>query len=387
VGSDQAADGVHDPDIARLLIDSVSDYAIFVLDPRGFVRTWNRGAERLKGYRRSEIVGKHFSTFYTEDARTSGVPDSLLVRAEREGSVQHSGWRVRRDGSRFWGHVTITALRDDTGELLGFAKVTRDLTETHEHEEALGRALARERATATELDRVNRARSRLLAAVVHDLSAPITVVRSSLELLATGLDPADHDAVVAQARRNADDLEQLRSQLVEFSRLEAGVTELARKRIELADLVAHVVDDVATVLAVPVEVELDATAAVEADELAVRRVLINLLTNAARFSPPGRPVRIRTAPADGGDQVAVGVADEGPGIAVEDRERVFGEFWAGRGRARPGGGLGLGLTIVQGYVHEHGGRVWIEGGPGQGTTFWFTLPVAGNDAAGTRPAP
>ncbi|MEX1177242.1 MAG: PAS domain-containing sensor histidine kinase [Nitriliruptor sp.] len=369
--------GTDDASITRLLIDSVVDHAIFVLDRRGVIQTWNRGAQRLKGYQPDEIIGRHFSTFYTEESRKAGLPDSLLVRAETEGAAAHTGWRVRKDGTTFWADVTITALRDDDGTLLGFAKVTRDRTATHEHEEALGRALAREREVATELDHVNRTRSRFLAAVVHDLSTPITVVRSSLQLLASAVsDHPDPDLpeMLVNARRNADDLEELRVQLQEFARLEGGSVTLQVGPVDLAELAREVGADHRRIVGRDrVVVEVPPELRVLADRLALRRILTNLVMNAARYGPEDRPVRILTAPAPREDQITVGVADEGPGIGPGDRERVFQEFWSGRGGGRPGSGLGLGLNIVQGYVQAHGGRVWIDSEEGRGATFWFTL--------------
>jgi PAS domain S-box-containing protein len=372
-----------DQRLAGLLIESVVDYAIFALDPRGFVRTWNRGAQRLKGYTADEIVGRHFSAFYTPDDRESGLPDALLVGAETEGAVSHRGWRVRKDGTTFWGDVTITALRDATDGLVGFAKVTRDRTTMHEQEEALGRALARQRQAAVELAELHRARTRFLASIVHDLSTPITVVRSSLQLAMNGQDPDGGPQgvgrLLAVARRSADELEQLRAQLQEFSRLDAGAVELDLHTIDLADLVDRLAGDLSEVFEPPILAEVERSLYVVADELALRRILTNLLTNAARYSPHDRPIRVRTAPASTPDRVAIGVSDEGPGISPADRQRVFQEFWSGRGDTRLERGLGLGLSIVRGYVTEHGGDIWIDSTEGGGTTFWFTLERAGPD--------
>ncbi len=367
--------GTDDASITQLLIDSVTDYAIFVLDPQGHVRTWNPGAERLKGYPPDEIIGQHFSRFYTEESKAAGLPEELLARARSEGAVQNSGWRVRRDGTTFWGDVTITALRGDDGHLVGFAKVTRDRTEMHAHEEALGRSLERERDAAAELAQLDRDRSRFLAAVVHDLSTPITVVRSSLQLLThitEGNPDPDLAEVLGNARRNAEDLEQLRGQLQEFARLEGGSVTLNLEPVTLAEVAGQVAADLAAIGAGPIEVLVEPDLCVEADRLALHRIITNLVTNATRHGGPGLPVRILGAPARDG-RIAVGVQDEGPGIAPAAQRRVFDEFWSGRGGSRPGGGLGLGLNIVQGYVHEHGGEVWIDSEEGSGATFWFTL--------------
>jgi PAS domain S-box-containing protein len=253
------------------------------------VRTWNRGAQRLKGYTAHEIVGRHSSAFYTTDDRESGLPDALLVGAGTEGAVSRSGWRVRKDGTIFWGDVTITALRDATGGLVGFAKVTRDRTAMHEQEQALARALARERQTAVELEELHRARIRFLASIVHDLSTPITVVRSSLELAMNGQEPDGGPQgvgrLLAVARRSADELEQLRAQLQEFSRLDAGAVELDLKTIELADLVHRLAGDLSEVFKPRILAEVERSLYVIADELALRRILSNLLATPRGTAP------------------------------------------------------------------------------------------------------
>ena len=378
--------------LAQLLVDRIADYAIFALDRRGFVRSWNLGAERLKGYAPAEILGEHFSRFYSAADREAGLPDSLLVEAERDGVAHHDGWRVRKGGERFWGDVTITALRDDDGQHIGFAKVTRDLTERHEQDEALRRALAREREAAVALDRLDRTRTRFLAAVAHDLSTPITVIRSSVELVLKdlsgaaggGADLAEATELLLDARRNADDLDQLRAQLQEFSRLEGGTLELDVRPVALGPLVRQVAADTGRASGVAVESDVPADLHVLGDDLALRRVLGNLVGNAARYTPAGRPVRVVTAPGPRSEQVAVGVVDEGPGIAPAEQERVFLDFWSGRGGTRLGGGLGLGLSIVRGYVEQHGGQVWIDSGTGRGATFWFTLDLAAGDGPASQ---
>jgi PAS domain S-box-containing protein len=362
-------------DIAALLVDSVRDYAIFMLDPRGFVRTWNRGARRLKGYETDEIVGKHISTFYVPSDREAGLPDALLVRAETEGSVEHQGWRVRKDGTRFWANVTLTALRRPDGTLAGFAKVTRDLTEAHEHEETLRRALAREREAALELARLNELRTRFLAAVAHDLTTPITVIQAAADLLGDDPGLTDHD-LLERVQRNADDLAVLAQQLREFSELDAGPAKINPEPIDLHDLVEDLLTDLASLHGdVRLDNEVRVGMTVPADPVAIRRVLTNLLTNALSFSPPQGTVCV-AANADE-DAVIVAVSDEGPGIPADELEHIFDEFWQGRNVDRHSQrGLGLGLSIVKQYVEAHGGRIWVETELGAGSTFRFSLPGA-----------
>ncbi|MTV26369.1 PAS domain-containing sensor histidine kinase [Nitriliruptoraceae bacterium ZYF776] len=365
-------------DVARIterLVDSVGDYAIFGLDPDGIVRSWNRGARRLKGYTAEQIVGRHFSVFYTEPERVAGLPGALLVRAEQDGSVEHVGWRVRRDGSTFWAQVTITALRDDDGELIGFAKVTRDRSAEHEDEEALRRALAREREGAAELERFHQFRTHFLASIAHDLSTPATVIAAAADLLDAD-DFPDREVrteLLDHVRRNARTLDELAQQLREFARLESGKVELRRESIGLRAIVEEVAGDLGLVHGeVALDVDVPGDARVIADRLGVHRILCNLLANAVSFTPAGSSVKVRTRHVGG--VLACGVLDAGPGIAVDERAAVFEEFWQGhQGGRRSGRGLGLGLNIVAQYVQEHGGRVWVEGADDGGAAFWFTL--------------
>ena len=363
----------HVEEVAHLLVDSVVDYALFVMDERGFVRTWNRGAERLKGYTKSDIIGEHFSRFYTPPDRESGLPDALLAQAGAQGRVETAGWRVRKDGTRFWAHVTITALHDDDGTVVGFAKVTRDMTVQHDNEEALRRALAREREAAVELGRLSELRTSFLATVAHDLTTPIMVIRSCVELL-RDTDGEDVDDMLGAIERNAVQLGELADQLREYSRLDRGKLELTPTTIDLAPELRDIVTDLRPLLA-HVAVSIDGTGTIEADALAFRRVMTNLLSNAAEVSPTDGRLQILVRRSDD-TQTAVGVRDEGPGLSEEDRDRVFEEFWRGSARRRRGNGLGLGLTIVREYAERHGGRVWVDSSPGRGATFWVSFPAA-----------
>lgn len=363
--------------LIALLVDSVVDYAIFALDAGGRVQTWNPGARRLKGYERDQIVGRHFSVFYPPPDRQAGLPDIMLRRALREGRVQHEGWRVRADGSRFWAEVTITALREDDGDHVGFAKVTRDLTERHEAEAATQRALERERQAAAELAELDQLRTRLLAGISHDLSTPIAAIRGCVELLTTDdpdIDPPERDELIALIQRNTETLHRLNAQLSELSRLERGRLELDREDLDVGQVARSCVEDLGPLLD-GLDVRIDVEGRARADRLAVQRSLTNLLTNAAAHSPEGGTLRIIGAPR--GDHLAVGVADEGPGVPQQERDLIFEEFRRGTGRMERDGpsGLGLGLSIVRHYVERHGGTVWVESEPGAGATFWFTLPT------------
>lgn len=364
--------------LTSLLIDSVVDYAIFVLDVHGGIRSWNSGAERLKGYRAHEIIGKDLSVFYTDEDREAGLPARLLARAEAEGRVTHSGWRVRQDGTRFHADVTITALRDDEGELQGFAKVTRDRTSQYRAELAMGQALERERQAAHQLTQVDEARTKFMAAVSHDLQTPIGAILGSLELVEAPANEEDAQ-LFDVVRRNAERLRSLAGQLSEMSRLQRGRLELVREPSDLAELVRDCVGTLGPLLG-DVDVRAEVEGTVHVDPTAFDRILTNLLTNAAQHSPAGAPVTITSR--GEGSSVMVCVEDRGPGVAPEDRPHVFEEFRQGDGRPK-GDGLGLGLNIVRHYVEQHGGRVWVEDGEHGGARFCFTLPVLPEQAPTT----
>lgn len=365
--------GRHLPDesLAALLIESVVDYAIFVLDEHGRVRTWNAGAERVKGYAGDEIIGRDLSVFYTEADREDGLPSRLLAQAAAEGRVTHTGWRVRKDGTRFYGDVTITALRGDDGELRGFAKVTRDRTAEHESEIAMARALERERQSAQELTRLDESRTKFMAAVSHDLQTPIGAILGSVELLP----PSDLDdevgPLMALIRRNAERLQGMAAQLSEISRLERGFLQSQPEPIDLEAAVRECIEALGPLVS-GVDVRIRATGVAHVDPHALERILTNLVTNAAQHSPDGSPVTIGTRQEP--PMVVVTVEDRGPGVPPEERETIFEEFRQGSHPAHARG-LGLGLNIVRHYVEHQGGRVWIEDGSQGGARFCFSLPT------------
>lgn len=358
-------------ELQALLIDSVVDYAMFVLDTEGIVRSWNPGAERLKGYAAEEIIGQSFSIFYPPADREDGLPYRLLDQARAEGRVSHSGWRVRRDGTRFWGDVTITALRDDAGEVCGLAKVTRDRTGQHEAEVAMATMLERERAAVEELEAMHLARGRFLAAVSHDLRTPLGVIRGAMGMLAEAVaDPGDVE-LLEVVRRNVDRLHVMTTQLAELARLERGTLQLEPLPVDLADAVTTCLQALGP-LPDEVGVVIEVSGVAELDPTAFERALTNLLTNAVRHTPPGSTITVDSREEDG--MVVVAVEDEGPGVPPGERDEIFLEFRQGRTRGA-GEGLGLGLSIVRHYAEAHGGRAWVEDGT-VGARFCLAFPVA-----------
>ncbi|CAA9477799.1 MAG: Two-component system sensor histidine kinase/response regulator hybrid [uncultured Solirubrobacteraceae bacterium] len=351
----------------RRLVSSVRDYAIFMLDPTGHVGSWNAGARHLKGYEPEEILGRHFSVFYTDEDRARRHPDGVLANAVREGRYEEEGWRVRKDGSRFWAGVTVTAVHDEDGRLTGFAKVTRDLTERKRDEEALRAAVEELRAANEELDR-------FASVAAHDMADPLRTISGFAEIL------RDAAAGEEQARTYAQHildsslrLTAMLQALLSFAR--AGAKSPGSVSVDLATAVEQVRTDLAVSIAsrnVRVVVEVPEAARVLAGADDVRVILQNLVSNAIKFSDQDAPV-VRIDAERREEDWRIAVHDNGPGIAPGDQGRIFGAFE----RARSGAaGHGLGLAICERLVERHGGRIGVDSAPGRGTTFWFILRAA-----------
>lgn len=354
----------------RLLVETVVDYAIYILGPTGNVESWNAGAQRLKGYVADEIIGRHYSVFYPPEYREQGLPEQLLRTALTHGRAEHSGWRVRKDGTRFWADVVITALHDEDGLHTGFAKVTRDMTEAHLATEARERALAEQEQALVRLEELDRWRREFIGAIVHDLQTPIVGISGFLELMAQGEIPADMvDDVHARLLSNARTLQELVSNLRSYTLLSDGRVVVRPERIDLAGFLEQLVADMGPVLA---DHEVDcqpADVALLADRQALERIVRNLLGNAARHTPEGTRVTITAQCSNGAVEIVV--ADDGPGIPPHLLERVFDRFQRGSG-----GGTGLGLAIASQLVELHAGTLEVDSSADRGTTFRFSLPLA-----------
>ena len=353
----------------RTLVSRVRDYAIFMLDPGGYVRTWNAGAEELKGYSEAEIVGKHFSIFYTQHDRDRGHPADELEIAVREGRFEEEGWRVRKDGTTFWANVVITALRNEHRVLVGFAKVTRDLTERRAAELEL-------RETADELRRANAELEHFASIAAHDLVEPLHTMHGLADLLERRYaDQLEDDArrFLEMIGEEAVRLRALVDGLLEYAR--AGRREVAHRPVELGGVVAEVVEGLrARIKELDATVRYDSAAlpTVSGDRPLIGSIVQNLLANALKFGGPQPRVEITAEPADGGFWRVV-IADSGIGIAPAQQERIFDLFHRLHPREAYGG-TGLGLALTQRLVDRHGGRLGVESTPGEGSRFWFTLP-------------
>ncbi|HEV8253987.1 MAG TPA: PAS domain S-box protein [Vicinamibacteria bacterium] len=364
----------------RLLVEGVRDYAIYMLDPEGRIVSWNDGARRLKGYTADEIIGRHFSVFYPEEDARAGRPQRELEIARTEGRYEEEGWRVRKDGSRFWANVVVTALRDEGGELRGFAKVTRDLTRRRQAEEQRVE-LIRSQAARIEAEKSSRMKDEFLAILSHELRTPLNAILGWAHLLRAGnLAPDQAARALETIERNTEVQAQIVTDILDVSRITSGKLRLNPRKIEPAQFVRSAIETTrpaadAKGLDVAVQVG-EGISAVWGDPDRLQQVAWNLLSNAVKFTPRGGRIEVRLGAA--GSYVELVVSDTGQGISREFLPHVFESFrQADSSSARSHGGLGLGLAIVKQLVELHGGRVEAASqGEGQGSTFRVLLPVA-----------
>jgi PAS domain S-box-containing protein len=358
----------------RMLVEGVVDYAIFMLDPNGFVTNWNPGAARIKGYTSSEIIGQHFSRFYTEEDRSRGVPDKALATARATGKFEAEGWRVRKDGTKFWANVLIDAIYGDAGQLVGFAKVTRDLTER--------RAAEEQRRQAQKMEAIGQ----LTGGVAHDFNNLLTAIIGNLEMLAGLLPAGDPCRRYAEgALRAATRGSQLTQQLLTFSRREeiqpqiVRINELLRETQILGQRTVGEGIDIDLLLQ-------DDLWPCSIDPAQFAAAVLNLAANARdAMNRSGRLIlrteNVTTAAAyrgdlAPGDYLVLSVSDTGCGMSAEVAERAFEPFFTTK---EIGKGTGLGLSQVYGFAKQSGGTARIESKVGEGTTVRIYLPRASNE--------
>ncbi|HEX4297170.1 MAG TPA: PAS domain S-box protein, partial [Devosia sp.] len=372
----------------RQLVEGVTDYAIYMLDPDGRVTNWNAGAERIKGYTPAEIIGEHFSRFYTDADRLAGEPERALRTARDTGRFEKEGVRVRKDGTRFWANVVIDAIRDEQGVLIGFTKITRDITERKASEQALAQASV-ELMQSQKMEAIGR----LTGGVAHDFNNLLMAVTGSLELLRKRM-PDDPrllrllDNAMQGAQRGAS----LTQRMLAFARRQ----ELKPAPVDVRALVEGMTDLLSRSLGPSVELKTDLPGTVRPvliDANQLELAILNLAVNAKDAMPQGgrlllaaREERVsgNGALADG-DYVCLSIRDNGSGMDAETLEHATEPFFTTKG---VGKGTGLGLAMVRGLTEQSGGTITIESVPAEGTTVTLWLPVSAIAAepAGTAPA-
>ncbi|MGO9619937.1 MAG: response regulator [Desulfobaccales bacterium] len=361
----------------RLMVRSVTDYAIVMLDPEGRVVSWNAGAERIKGYSAEEIVGQHFSRFYLREDIQSGKPQRDLDVVAAKGQFEDEGWRVRKDGSTFWANVVFTAIRDQGGNLRGFAKLTRDLTEPMKIEATLMKA----KDTA---DAANQAKSAFLATMSHELRTPMNAILGYSEILMEEAEEKGQEGFIPDLQKihaSGNHLLNLINNILDLSKIEAGKMDLFLESFSISRVIEEVVNTIrplveknANTLQVHCAADLGT---MHADLAKVRQSLFNLLSNACKFTENGT-ITLEASPEliGGVDWIKFSVSDTGIGMAPDQMEKLFEPFVQGdASTSRKFGGTGLGMTITHRFCQMMGGEITAASELGGGTTFTIRLPA------------
>jgi PAS domain S-box-containing protein len=367
----------------RLLVDAITDYAIYMLSPEGHVATWNVGAQRLKGYSQEEIIGRHFSSFYTEEDRAAGEPERALEIARRDGRFEKEAWRMRKDGSRFWANVVLDAITNDCGEVIGFAKITRDMTEKREIQRALDQA-REELFQAQKMEAIGQ----LTGGIAHDFNNLLMAVLGSLEILKKRMpEQPELMPLVENAIQGAQRGAALTQRMLAFSRRQ----ELAVKTIEIATLMDGMADMLQRSLGPLSMLEIDVLPGVPTiatDPNQLETAILNLIVNARDAMPRGGKITVRAqertvSEREGiltpGAYLCLSVIDGGEGMDEETLEQATTPFFTTKG---VGKGTGLGLPMVQGLAAQSGGRLLLKSRLGEGTVaeLWFPAVLAQDDA-------
>ena len=360
----------------RLLVENVRDYGLFNLDLDGTVTSWNAGAERIAGYTSDEIVGRHFSIFYPPEDVATGKPQRELDTVRREGRFEEEGWRVRKSGERYWSSVVITAIYSKNGSLVGFGKVTRDLSERRE---AADRAIADARRVAA-AESANRTKSEFLAAMSHELRTPLNAIGGYAELLTMGLGGPVSESqqdYLDRIRRSQQHLLGIINDILNFSRIEAGqvVYEIASVRVaDVADAVLPMIIPQTVAKNIKIEQHTSEKTKVRADRGKLEQVLLNLLSNAVKFTSSGT---IEISSFEHNDIAGLRVRDTGIGIPAEKLNSIFEPFvQVGRSLTTPHEGTGLGLAISRDLARAMGGDLTVTSELGKGTVFSISLKKA-----------
>lgn len=363
----------------RLLVESVKDYGIYMLDPEGYVTSWNAGAERIKGYTAEEIIGQHFSCFFPPEDVEAGKPERELEIAKAEGRYIDEGWRVRKDGTRFWAYVAITALYDHDGKPRGFGKVTRDMTERKQVEEEIRRLNTEleERVVkrTAQLEAANKELEAFSYSVSHDLRSPLRAVNGFSRILQEDyaeILPEDGQELLTLIQESAGQMGQLIDDLLAFSRL--GRQPLNRQQVELREVIERAFKELHEDLQDrQVDINVGELPPCYCDTALITQLVINLLSNAIKFTRHREVARIEIGAYVQEDEQVYYVRDNGAGFDMRHADKLFGVFQRLH-LPEEYEGTGVGLALVQRIALRHGGRVWADGEPDQGATFYVALP-------------
>jgi PAS domain S-box-containing protein len=374
----------------KCLVDGVRDYSIFMLSPEGIIESWNEGARRLKGYTEAEITGKHFSVFYPEDAQLKGYPAFELEQARKRGRFEDEGWRVRKDGSKFYANVLITAIYSKEKKLLGFSKITRDLTEKKIAEDKLS-AMNRDledrvnmrteelTRTVKELKSINTDLDNFIYTASHDLKAPVTNIEGLISTLSDVL--ADHNfmeddiaEILSLINKSVHRFQKTIQDLSAINQTKRSNTEDLIS-VDIAEIINEVTDSISHLIkesGAKIDINIKNDHILKFSGIHIRSIVYNLLTNSVKYRSPGRPLNIRVETYTSEDNFVLEFEDNGIGIAEENRDKIFMMFKRLHDHVE---GSGIGLYLVRRIVENAGGRIEVESKVDNGSTFRVILPL------------
>jgi PAS domain S-box-containing protein len=355
----------------RLLVEGVEEYAIYMLDPKGIVTSWNTGARRITGYESAEIVGRHFATFYTQEDAENGRPAAELMTARAQGRAEDEGWRVRKNGSRFWARVAVTPLYDSTGTLRGFAKVTQDLTQ---------------RKQAEAIESASHNINEFIAVLAHELRNPLAPIRSAVHLMKLDkLPDSERQGIVQVLDRQSSQLMRIVDDILDVSRITRGKFSIQKEVVPVFQIITRAIEAARPELnARHHTLNLDMTNAPESiigDEQRLAQALTNVLNNAVRYTDPGGQITLRISAqySPKVSELVISVRDNGRGIDPAYLGSIFGMFVQEDGGQRDvsGKGLGVGLALAKSIVELHEGTLEVASeGKGKGSEFTLRIPLA-----------
>ena len=372
-------------ELFSLLVNNVRDYAVYLISPDGTIMTWNAGAQRIKGYTPEDVIGRNFSMFYTKEAQKRKHPERDLEIATRHGRHEEEGWRVRKDGRLIWASVVLTAIHED-GKLKGFAMVTRDLTQRllADQEREMSAKLLDE--SNSDLQRALDVKSRFLSTISHEVRTPMTAIIGMTEILTSEDLGVDNNLIVQHIFDASQRLLQLLNNLLESARMETGELSVEYRNFPVRAVVGDIrqlinVEASRRNLRITGNVDANIPEYFYGDELKLRQVLLNLAHNAVKFTAAGSidiSAKTTSLQVDGVTTKGIrfSITDTGIGIKKEDQEKLFEPFvQAEDSTKRVFGGTGLGLSISKQLVELMGGEIGLETKFGEGSTFWFQIPM------------
>jgi PAS domain S-box-containing protein len=362
----------------RQMVEGVKDYAIYMLDPRGHVITWNSGAAATEGYQAEEILGHHFACVFPPEDIEQGKPERLLAQAAKEGRATDEGWRVRKDGSGYWSDMVLTALYDEAGKLTGFSKISHDITAQKQAREEIRQLNEQLEQRVTErtaqLQAANQELEAFSYSVSHDLRAPLRRMVGYADILQSEAAALDDEAkrhlqIIAESGRQMNDLIEA---LLTFSRM--GASEMRQQRVSVASLIEEARRELRRdINGRQIDWRIGSLPEVRGDPLLLRQVVVNLLSNALKYTRTRPKTVIEVTGKTSDQEIIVSVRDNGVGFDMAYADKLFGVFQRLH-RPNEFEGSGIGLANVRRIIGRHGGRVWAEGAVEQGATFYFSLP-------------